>query len=89
MTNMQSSALGASPTLMLFGMPRDVIGIIGSEIRQPLGYAIVGGRLVSQVLTLFTTPVVYIYMDRLGHWLGRRHAAGAAMGIAVPEADAR
>jgi HAE1 family hydrophobic/amphiphilic exporter-1 len=44
---------------------------IGSEIRQPLGYAIVGGLLVSQVLTLFTTPVVYIYMDRLGNWLGR------------------
>jgi HAE1 family hydrophobic/amphiphilic exporter-1 len=53
---------------------------IGSEIRQPLGYAIVGGLLVSQVLTLFTTPVVYIYMDRLGNWLGRRRhqPAGAA-----------
>ena len=37
----------------------------GSEIRQPLGYAIVGGLLVSQVLTLFTTPIVYIYMDKL------------------------
>jgi multidrug efflux pump subunit AcrB len=42
----------------------------GSISRRPLGYAIVGGLLVSQVLTLFTTPVVYIYMDRLGHWLG-------------------
>src|SRR6202051_4680717 len=48
---------------------------IGSELRQPLGYAIVGGLLVSQVLTLFTTPVVYIYMDRLGNWLGRRRQA--------------
>ncbi|HEY3696365.1 MAG TPA: efflux RND transporter permease subunit [Phenylobacterium sp.] len=37
----------------------------GSEFRQPLGFAIVGGLLVSQVLTLFTTPVVYIYLDRL------------------------
>ena len=49
-----------------------MIGIIGSEIRQPLGYAIVGGFLVSQVLTLFTTPVVYIYMDRLGHLPSQR-----------------
>jgi HAE1 family hydrophobic/amphiphilic exporter-1 len=48
---------------------------IGSEIRQPLGYAIVGGLLVSQLLTLFTTPVVYIYMDRLGHLLGRPRQA--------------
>lgn len=39
---------------------------------QPLRYAIVGGHMVSQVLTLFTTPVVYIYMDRLDYWLGRR-----------------
>jgi DMSO/TMAO reductase YedYZ heme-binding membrane subunit len=44
----------------------------GSEIRQPLGYAIVGGLLVSQLLTLFTTPVVYIYMDRVAGWLDGR-----------------
>jgi len=43
----------------------------GSEIRQPLGYAIVGGLLVSQILTLFTTPIVYIYMDRLSRALSR------------------
>jgi Cu/Ag efflux pump CusA len=42
---------------------------VGSEIRQPLGYAIVGGLAVSQVLTLYTTPVVYIYLDRLQTWL--------------------
>ena len=41
----------------------------GSEIRQPLGYAMVGGLAVSQVLTLFTTPVIYIYLDRLSKWL--------------------
>jgi predicted RND superfamily exporter protein len=62
---------------------------IGFEIRQPLGYAIVGGLLVSQVLTLFTTPVVYIYMDRLGHLLGRRRATrGEAGATARWAADA-
>jgi HAE1 family hydrophobic/amphiphilic exporter-1 len=48
---------------LLGGVPLMLGTGIGSEIRQPLGYAIVGGLLVSQVLTLFTTPVVYIYMD--------------------------
>ena len=138
-STLPSAGLGALLTLMLFGMPLDVIGIIGiilligivkkngimlvdfalvsqrergltsedaiheacrlrfrpilmttlcallagvplmlgtgtgSEIRQPLGYAMVGGLLVSQLLTLFTTPIVYIYMDRVSTWLtGRR-----------------
>ena len=52
---------------------------LGSEIRQPLGYAIVGGLMVSQVLTLFTTPVVYIYMDRLGTTL--RRLRGSRRGV--------
>jgi HAE1 family hydrophobic/amphiphilic exporter-1 len=59
---------------LLGGVPLMLGTGIGSEIRQPLGYAIVGGLLVSQVLTLFTTPVVYIYMDRLGNRLRRRPA---------------
>ncbi len=42
----------------------------GSELRQPLGISIVGGLLLSQVLTLYTTPVVFIYMDRFGKWSG-------------------
>jgi hydrophobe/amphiphile efflux-1 (HAE1) family protein len=59
---------------LLGGVPLMLGTGIGSEIRQPLGYAIVGGLLVSQLLTLFTTPVVYIYMDRLGQWLGGARA---------------
>jgi len=52
---------------------------------QPLGYAIVGGLLISQLLTLFTTPVVYIYMDRLSRWIERRDQRGHA-GAVVPAA---
>jgi HAE1 family hydrophobic/amphiphilic exporter-1 len=143
-STLPAAGLGALLTLMLFGMPLDVIGIIGiilligivkkngimlvdfaltgqrerglssedaiheacrlrfrpilmttlcallggvplmlgtgtgSEIRQPLGYAIVGGLLVSQLLTLFTTPVVYIYMDRLKDWLDRRSRSSSS-----------
>jgi HAE1 family hydrophobic/amphiphilic exporter-1 len=43
----------------------------GAELRQPLGYTMVGGLIVSQALTLFTTPVIYIYLDRLSSWLSR------------------
>ena len=57
---------------LLGGVPLMLGTGTGSEIRQPLGYAIVGGLLVSQLLTLFTTPVVFIYMDRLGMWAKRR-----------------
>jgi hydrophobe/amphiphile efflux-1 (HAE1) family protein len=72
---------------LLGGVPLMLGTGIGSEIRQPLGYAIVGGLLVSQVLTLFTTPVVYIYMDRLGHWLGRRSAHRVPAGAGSHAAD--
>ena len=53
----------------------------GAEIRQPLGYAMVGGLIVSQALTLYTTPVVYLYLDRVNGWLRRprRGTRGAAI----------
>jgi multidrug efflux pump subunit AcrB len=50
------------------GLPLMLASGAGSEIRRPLGYAIVGGLLLSQMLTLFTTPVVYLALDRLGAW---------------------
>ncbi|MBW0004537.1 MAG: multidrug efflux RND transporter permease subunit [Hyphomicrobiales bacterium] len=54
---------------MLGGVPLMLGQGTGAEIRQPLGFAMVGGLLVSQALTLFTTPVIYIYLDRLSNWL--------------------
>jgi predicted RND superfamily exporter protein len=46
----------------------------GSELRQPLGYTMVGGLILSQMLTLFTTPVVYLYLDRFSNRMrARRH----------------
>jgi len=60
MTTM-AALLGAVPLMLSHGT--------GSELRQPLGYTMFGGLLVSQALTLFTTPVVYLYLDRLSHWL--------------------
>jgi hydrophobe/amphiphile efflux-1 (HAE1) family protein len=57
---------------LLAGVPRMVGTGTGSEIRQPLGYAMVGGLLVSQLLTFFTTPIVYIYMERLSGWMRGR-----------------
>ena len=57
---------------LLGGVPLMLGTGTGSEIRQPLGYAMVGGLLVSQALTLFTTPVVYLYLDRLSNWFADR-----------------
>jgi len=53
---------------LLGGVPLMLGQGTGAEIRQPLGYAMVGGLIVSQALTLFTTPVVYLYLDKLSNW---------------------
>jgi hydrophobic/amphiphilic exporter-1 (mainly G- bacteria), HAE1 family len=70
---------------MLGGIPLMLGTGTGSEIRQPLGYAMVGGLIVSQALTLFTTPVIYLYLDQLSDWIAnwgssskKRVAAGTS-----------
>jgi multidrug efflux pump subunit AcrB len=56
---------------LLGGVPLAIGTGMGSELRRPLGIAICGGLIVSQALTLYTTPVVYLYMDRLNAWISR------------------
>jgi multidrug efflux pump len=67
MTTM-AAILGALPLMLGTGT--------GSELRRPLGVAIVGGLIFSQVLTLFSTPVIYLYFDRLALWLSPSRSAG-------------
>jgi multidrug efflux pump subunit AcrB len=56
----------------------------GSELRRPMGIAIVGGLLLSQFLTLYTTPVVYLYLDRLGRWVRERRNRGRTAQAQLP-----
>ncbi|MGC2692168.1 MAG: efflux RND transporter permease subunit, partial [Desulfobaccales bacterium] len=63
MTTM-AALLGAMPLALGTG--------VGSELRRPLGISIVGGLIFSQMLTLYTTPVIYLYLDRFRIWVNRR-----------------
>nr|WP_321986396.1 efflux RND transporter permease subunit [uncultured Lichenicoccus sp.] len=63
-----AAALGALPLVFGHGY--------GNELRRPLGLSVVGGLVVSQALTLYTTPVVYLYLDRMRHWWARRWRRG-------------
>jgi multidrug efflux pump len=73
MTTM-AALFGALPLAMAFGT--------GSELRQPLGYTIAGGLIVSQMLTLYTTPVIYLMFERFAAWLGGRRRS-----VALPSID--
>ena len=65
---------------LLSGLPLMLSSGAGSELRKPLGYAMVGGLILSQVLTLYTTPVIYLYLDRLQRRLApRRHSSMPAL----------
>jgi multidrug efflux pump len=67
-----AAMLGALPLLVGTGT--------GSELRRPLGLAIIGGLLVSQMLTLFTTPVIYLLFDRISQRFGRKASAPSSGG---------
>jgi multidrug efflux pump len=77
MMTTSAAMLGALPLALSFGD--------GGELRRPLGISIVGGLMVSQVLTLYTTPVVYLYMNRLGLF-SKRQWRRVLPGLAAPEA---
>ncbi len=75
---------------LLSGLPLMLGHGAGSELRQPLGYAMVGGLILSQALTLYTTPVIYLYLDQLSHWLSpatARRMPRLAAGMAEAAGD--
>ena len=69
---------------LLGGMPMALGFGVGSELRQPLGIAIVGGLIVSQMLTLFTTPVIYLYLDRVSKRFSREQPFSNRPGLFIP-----
>jgi multidrug efflux pump len=69
---------------LLGALPLALGNGIGAELRRPLGVAIVGGLLLSQLVTLYTTPVIYLYLERVNDWIAQRR--GRAPGAAVAAA---
>jgi multidrug efflux pump len=75
-----AALLGALPLALGTG--------VGSELRKPLGVAVVGGLIVSQLLTLYTTPVVYLFLDGMRvRFLRRRHRTPALTVTTIPAAS--
>ena len=72
---------------LLSGLPLMIGTGAGSELRRPLGFAMVGGLALSQILTLYTTPVIYLYLDRLQHWLAPRRSHMPALAAKLGSAD--
>jgi multidrug efflux pump len=81
----EASLLRFRPILMttmaalLGGVPLALGTGIGSELRRPLGITMIGGLIFSQVLTLYTTPVIYLWFDRLAHFFGKKPSGGPAL----------
>ena len=73
---------------LLAGVPLMLGHGTGSELRQPLGYAMVGGLILSQMLTLYTTPVVFVYLERLNGWLARSSTPRQIGGASPPPSHA-
>ncbi|MDQ2842375.1 MAG: multidrug efflux RND transporter permease subunit [Acidobacteriota bacterium] len=74
---------------MLGGLPLALGTGTGSEMRRPLGITIVGGLMVSQVLTLYTTPVIYLYLDRLQMWFGASRQVSPRLKTILTDSPAR
>jgi multidrug efflux pump len=89
----QASLLRFRPIMMttmaalLAGIPLAFGQGIGSEIRRPLGISMVGGLLLSQILTLYTTPVIYIFFDRIGDRLSGKRRSKTATNSALSDAE--
>jgi Cu/Ag efflux pump CusA len=72
---------------LLSGLPLMLSNGAGSELRKPLGYAMVGGLALSQVLTLYTTPVVYLYLSKLQRFVSRQPARMPTLATKLGDAE--